>query len=209
MLVACKGDGKPPSAAPVAAAPVVVSPDLPPRDAGAGGAAEPAIDAAEPIVPVALVLQAGGVGPIQHGMAVSKKKLRRLLPGYKMVYEGGGYDKMSVTLDREVLVRITADDDKAALIDIVSPRVESEVGVRIGTRYEAAVAALGPLSCEVPPRADPRGPGVLCTSAKLHHRLAFPVPPPALPGGSDGGAIPGNQLKKLLTGAAISHIFVE
>jgi hypothetical protein len=212
VLAACKGDAKPPSAAPAAHEPatpaVVVSPDLPPRDAGGGAVAELA-DASEPIAPVALVLQAGGVGPITHNMSVSKKKLRRLLPGYTMVYDGSGYNKMSVTLDREVLIRIAADDDKATLIDVVSPRVASEIGVKVGTRYEAAVAALGALDCAVPPRADPRAGGVVCASAKLHHRLAFAVPPPALPGATDGGPIPAKQLKTLLAGAAISHIFVE
>lgn len=207
---ACKGEpnGTPPTQAASGSAVAQVA------DAGVVADAALIADALRAAGKAELVLRADGVGPLSIGMVVDKDSLAALLPDYTIeveqhYFEDTPYDKYAIKKGDEVLVRITPTDGVVYAINITSALVKSELGFKVGMKYEKVVAAIGKLSCEVPPHDDPFSSDYICVPESFSSmQLGFPIG--KYPKGkSDGFDLSAKRAAKLLHAIELDEIFIN
>lgn len=166
LITACKGDARK-EAAPQPSA------GSAPAPAGSGSAA-PTTDAN------ALRIRKDGVGPVKVGMPIDKATLAKLLPGTSIeeVEEGAEeetYTTFVVSRGKDVLFQLVPVDGKVVSIMVLGRAVESELGFKVGSKYEE-VTGQGALACEKPDpnAADGAGSGhIVCSSGALPDAWLF------------------------------------
>ena len=160
----------------------------------AGGAGRPAEDGDLP------ALGTERVGPLDGASRAGRKELAKLFPGAE-VARGPGRSLLVARGGETLLSVQPADDGAVSSVRVLSRRVPSELGVRVGDSYQALARAAGPLACNG--GLEERAREVLCTPRRasnitFHFRL-------------DDDAFAGDDLEparqaKLLAGRRVREI---
>ena len=155
--------------------------DHPAAIADAAMTADAAIAAAEPRTgdPVELELSAKGIGQLS-GAPMTLEGLTRALPGYnvELVPEGEYQEEhFLVKAGEESILEIRFSGEpgqhKLRSVDVVSPRVGTDLGVAIGSTHADAIKVLGKLECtDGGAEADWREALVVCVTHG-HAHLVF------------------------------------
>ena len=140
------------------------------------------------------------VGPLDGRSRAGREELAKLFPGAE-VARGPGRSLLVARGGETLLSVQPADDGAVSSVRVVSRRVPSELGVRVGDSYEALARAAGPLACNG--GLEERAREVLCTPRRtsnvtFHFRL-------------DDDALAGDDLEptrqaKLLAGRRVREI---
>lgn len=148
--------------------------------------------------PAAPVLAAARFGPLGRDGRATRADLERIFPGMQVEPRG---NRLQVSRGKAPLFLVTRSDDGAvSSVEVVSREVRTELGPRIGDRFED-LARLGPLECNG--GVEERGGEVLCSPRKARN-LAFVFT--VADRRYSGDDVPADKQRGLLTGAAIRRI---
>lgn len=92
------------------------------------------------------VITADSAGPVRLGMPVAD--IMTVLPGAtaKTAMDGEGIEWTSISLEGEVLMDLVQDRNAVALIRVLSPRLHTDQGVKVGENLQSAGEKLGGLT---------------------------------------------------------------
>lgn len=148
--------------------------------------------------PAAPALSAGRFGPLQRDSKAAKADLERAFPGMTVKPLGKRFQVSRG--DAPLFVVARSDDDAVSAVEVLSPDVKTELGPRIGDRFED-LEKTGPLECNG--GVDGRAGQVLCSPREARN-LAFVFTV------SDrryaGDDVPADKQRGLLAGKAIKRI---
>lgn len=93
-----------------------------------------------------LTITADAAGPVKMGMPVAD--IMTVLPGAvaSVEMDGEGIEWTAISLNGEVLMNIVRDRNAVALIRVLSPRLQTEKGVKVGENLQSAGEKLGGLT---------------------------------------------------------------
>lgn len=119
-------------------------PDNPDEVAHAGDAQQ--VTAPATTAEINFTITADAAGPVKIGMPVAD--IMTALPGAvaKVEMDGGGVEWTAISLNGEVLMNIVQDRNAVALIRVLSPRLQTEKGVKVGENLQSAGEKLGGLT---------------------------------------------------------------
>jgi hypothetical protein len=122
--------------------------------------------------PARLALTARGIRQLPASTPMTQEALSRALPGYtvELVPEDEYTEEhfaVKAGEERMLEIRFSGDEThrKLSFVDVVSSKVETDIGVAVGASYAEANKALGKLTCsDGGQESDSREALVVCTS---------------------------------------------